>query len=100
MEKIYKILQRIEYNTLLSVKQILNFDDAMFLTGLSKSHLYKLTSARMIPYYKPTGKQIYFDRSEIEAWLKRGRVDTIEEIEEQAVGYLVTGKMKGGNHEN
>lgn len=100
MEKIYKILQRIEYNTLLSVKQILNFDDVMFLTGLSKSHLYKLTSARMIPYYKPTGKQIYFDRSEIEAWLKRGRVDTIEEIEEQAVGYLVTGKMKGGNHEN
>ena len=33
---------------------------AKFL-DLSPSHLYKLTSERKIPHFKPNGKKIYFD---------------------------------------
>lgn len=49
-----------------------------------------------IPYYRPNGKQIYFDRSEVEAWMKQNRVATIKETEQQAIAYVVAGK-KGGN---
>lgn len=89
-------LKCIETYTLLAAKKILNLEDVTLLTGLSKSHIYKLTYSHQIPHYKPTGKQIYFDRDEIESWLKRNRVDTVEEIEQQAVNYLVTGKKKKG----
>lgn len=90
--EILKQLNRIERNTLLASKNVLTFDDVALLTGLSKSHLYKLTCTNQIPHYKPAGKQLYFDRKEIEEWLKRNRVATEKEIEAKATTYVVTGK--------
>ena len=81
---------------MLSAKNVLSLDDVAVLTGLSKSHLYKLTCTHQIPFYKPNGKQIYFDRGEVESWMKQNRVATQAEIEAQAVTYLVTNDMKGG----
>lgn len=49
--KIWMILQRIDKNLLLAAKQVLNMDEVMLLTGLSKSHLYRLTSSCQIPHY-------------------------------------------------
>jgi len=92
--KILDQLDRIERNSLLAAKNVLNLEDVALLTGLSKSHLYKLTCSHQIPMYKPNGKQIYFDRVEIEAWMKQNRVATMQEIEQTATNYIVTGKMK------
>lgn len=90
-----KINQILVYS-LLAAKNVLTLEDVALLTGLSKSHLYRLTCTHQIPYYRPNGKQIYFDRSEVEAWMKQNRVATIKETEQQAIAYVVTGK-KGGN---
>lgn len=87
-------LDRIEKLTLLSAKNVLCLEDVALLTGLSKSHLYKLTCSHQIPFYKPNGKQIYFDRMEVENWMKQNRVATTNEIETKAVNYLVTGEMQ------
>lgn len=76
-EEIKKQLDRIERYSLLAAKNILCFEDVVLLTGLSKSYLYKLTCKHQIPHYKPNGKQIYFDRSELETWMKQNRT-TIE----------------------
>ena len=89
-------LNRIEKLTLLSAKNVLCLNDVVLLTGLSKSHIYKMTHSRQIPFYKPNGKQIYFDRSEIENWMKQNRVATTDEIETEAVNYIVTGKIQKG----
>lgn len=37
-----------------------------------------------------TGKQLYFDRAEIEAWLKRNTTE--EETDRKATSYIVTGR--------
>ena len=87
-------LDEIEKLTLLSAKNVLCLEDVALLTGLSKSHLYKLTCSHQIPFYKPNGKQIYFDRMEVENWMKQNRVATTDEIETKAVNYLVTGEMQ------
>lgn len=55
--------------------------------GIAHSTLYKLTMTRQIPHYKPTGKLIFFMRDEVEAWLRRGRVATNEELETLAEAY-------------
>ena len=92
-EEIKQQLDRIERYSLLAAKNVLCFDDVALLTGLSKSHLYKLTYRHQIPHYKPNGKQLYFDRKEIEDWMKQNRVTTNDEIEQKATNYLVTGKI-------
>ena len=89
-------LNQILVYSLLAAKNVLTLEDVALLTGLSKSHLYRLTCTRQIPYYRPHGKQIYFDRAEIESWMKQNRVATQQEAEQAAIAYVVTGKQKGG----
>ena len=70
-------LNRIEKLTLLSAKNVLCLNDVVLLTGLSKSHIYKMTHSR-------------------KNWMKQNRVATTDEIETEAVNYIVTGKMQKG----
>ena len=86
-------LAEIKRNTLLAAKNVLTLDDVVLLTGLSKNHLYNLTHRNEIPYYRPRGKFIYFDRAEVEAWMKQNRVNTREEAESSAAAYCAG---KGG----
>ncbi|WP_304708978.1 AlpA family transcriptional regulator [uncultured Rikenella sp.] len=73
----------------LTSKKVLTLGEAAQFTGLSKSYLYKLTSQHRIPHFKPTGKLVYFDREELEAWLAQNRVQTVYEIKDQAQGYCM-----------
>lgn len=92
-EIIMQKLAEIEQNTLLAAKNVLTLDDVAKLTGLSKSHLYKLTCSRQIPHYKPNTKALYFDRKEIEDWQRQNRVKTTAEAEQEAIAHTI---RKGG----
>jgi len=94
---ILKELQELKDLTLLGTKKALTMNDTALLTGLSKSHLYKLVCAKKIPFYKAKdgGKLTYFNKSEIEAWQLYHRFKTKYEIENEAVNLIVTRK-KGG----
>lgn len=70
-------------------KQVLNFNETCQYLELSHSHLYKLTSTGGVPHYKPNGKKIYFNRVELDTWLLRNRIDSQDEIEQQAANYLI-----------
>jgi excisionase family DNA binding protein len=87
LEQINERLQRIE-GLLVANKSVLNMREAAILTGLSLSHMYKLTSTGGICCYKPTGKAIYFNREELEAWMMRGRKMTAEEIDAAACTHV------------
>ena len=89
------IINKILNYALLGAKNVLTLEDVSLLTGLSKSHLYKLTCNHQIPHYKPNGKQLYFDRAEIEAWMKQGKVSTVDESEQMAALYLAKTSKKG-----
>ena len=77
-----------------SQKNVLNLDEVCSLTGLSKSHLYKLTCSGRIPHYKQA-KHLYFDRVEVEQWLKSNRFKSSDEVEKEAASYVTLDK-KGG----
>lgn len=76
-------LERIE-SLLLSQKTVFSLEDVAMYTGLSKHYLYKLTSKSEIPFSKPNGKHIYFEKSQIDAWLLRNRNSSIEEMRSKA----------------
>lgn len=81
-----------EVADLITAKAVLTSDEAARYLGITKSYLYKLTMWRKIPHSKPMGKMVYFDRLELEAWLRSNRVATNDELERKAEAYC----RKGG----
>ena len=69
----------------LGTKEILTFDEACVFMGVTRSHLYKLTS---------DGKMIYFKRDELSAWLLQNRVSTSEEIAMKATTYTMNHRAR------
>jgi excisionase family DNA binding protein len=94
LNRLNEIQKMIESQGLYS-KEVLNFTDACAYLELSQSHLYKLTSNGVIPFYKPNGKKIYFRRTELDSWLLRNRTDSQDEIDRRAADYLISkGRIK------
>ena len=74
-------------------KEFLTIKETANYLGITKSYLYKLTSTKKIPYYKPFGKLCLFDRKELEKWLHKNRIATDEELNQKALIYNL---KKGG----
>jgi len=72
-------------------KEVLSFKEACQYLSVSNSWLYKLTHRRMIPFYRPNGKMIYFKKTDLNNWLLRNRVSTDEEIEQKTIDIVNTG---------
>ena len=64
------------------LKPILTVDDLCLYTGMSKGWIYKLTSSKGIPHYKPNGKTVVFKRCEIDEWLLKKPVKPRKSLEE------------------
>jgi len=71
-----------------NIQKPLNIEQAADFLDISKSHLYKLTSRGAIPHYKPNGKRLYFFEQDLIAYLKKGRVKTANEIEQEAINMI------------
>ncbi len=72
-------------------------DAACRYLNMKKSMLYKLTSAKEIPYYKPEGKRIYFVRAELDKWMQRNPSPTVDEMMRRSQEYMANRK-KGPNN--
>lgn len=57
-----------------NMKELLTIKEASVYLGIAKSYLYKLTSAKKIPHYKPNGKLVYFKRKELYDWAIQNQV--------------------------
>ena len=93
LQDIREQLDRVERLAILGAKTVLDLDETLLITGLSRGHLYSLTSNRQIPYYKK-GRKLYFKKSELEDWMLQDRVMTAAEIDSRAATYVVTHKQR------
>jgi excisionase family DNA binding protein len=55
--------------------------------SISQSHLYQLTSKGKIGHFKPAGKKLYFDKTDLDEYLRRNRVRPQWEIEQEAANH-------------
>lgn len=92
-EEIKEVANEVVKGTIFCTKTMLTTDEAAAYLGVSKSYIYRLTSRNEIPCYKPLGKMCYFDRSELEEWLRSNRASTNSELSQQAQRYCA---KKGG----
>lgn len=61
-------------------KKMLTISEAAEFLGLEVSGVHMLTHKKLIPYYKPNGKTIYFDPKELVEWQHRERQKPIYEM--------------------
>ncbi len=67
-----------------STPEILNVQQAADFLKLKLNTLYEKTSRKQIPHFKK-GNRLYFHLSELENWVKQGKVKTHKEIESEAL---------------
>ena len=65
-------------------KDVLTLEEAAAFMGMKKSTLYKLTHEQAIPYWKPNGKLIYFEKSELIAWIRQNKMQSKAQISKEA----------------
>ncbi len=88
------ILQKLNQieKLLVGTKEILTIDDLVNYTGFQKSSIYKLVHKNLIPYTKPGGKKLFFQKSKIDEWLLSNSSKSTEEIENEAISYSLKTK--------
>ena len=76
--KLDEILKFIEQYKL-ERKEIFTVEEAAKWMNVSESYIYKLTSCRKIPCYKPSPKLVLFKKVELELWLFKNRQAPFDE---------------------
>lgn len=62
------------------MKEFLSVTDVCEYLSVSKSFVYKLSSANVLPKHCPMGKLVYFKRSDIDSWLEKSRISSESEL--------------------
>lgn len=71
-------------NIISQAKEHLTLEEAATVLGCTRSMLYKMTHERTIPFYKPSNKMVYFEKSELVKWIEQNKVLSSAEIDEEA----------------
>lgn len=69
-------------------KEVLNLEEASAFLGIAKSTLYKMTHLNQLPYFKPAGKLIFFEKKALLDWVRGARAMSEEEIRLEAANRL------------
>ncbi|MCT3845055.1 helix-turn-helix transcriptional regulator [Elizabethkingia anophelis] len=90
-EIILRKLDRIEKH-ICGLKSILNVEELAEYTGFKKSYIYKLVHEKIIPYSKPNGKVLFFERKVIDEWLLNNPSKSKEEIQRESIEFAFKSK--------
>lgn len=82
-ESVSKAMQAVIGNDRSNEKEIMDLKEVAAFLKVSKDTIYRRTHEKTIPHYKKGGK-LYFNRSQIEAYLDSGKQLTQDEFNEQA----------------
>jgi excisionase family DNA binding protein len=83
ISKIYNLLKEIKSLIVVSKAEFIGIDEAAKYLRLKKSYLYNLVHRKQIPFYKPNGKKIYFNKLELSNLIASSRVKTVQEVEQE-----------------
>jgi len=89
----YIVMKNKENESSFKVNDLLNLDEACDYLNITQSTMYKYTSSRKIPFYKPN-KKIFFEKSDLDYWIRSNRVSSHKELEEKAISLTLQKRGK------
>ena len=87
-ELILKRLDSIDEKIREGTDEYLTLQQAAEYLGFKPSYMYKLTHRRLIPFYKPTKKKLFFKKSDLDNWISSNKKISTSEIKEISDSYL------------
>lgn len=81
-------------NIVSSAKEHLTLEEAAAFLGCTRSLLYKMTHERTIPFYKPSGKMVYFEKSELVKWITQNKTMSNSELDAAANSIIARHSVK------
>ena len=76
-------------NLCYAAKEVLNLEEAATFLGIAKSTLYKMTHENHLPYFKPSGKLIFFEKKALLDWVRGAKSKSVDEIKEEAAAKIM-----------
>lgn len=94
MEKNEIILHKLNQieKHIFGLKSILNVEELSDYTGFKKSYIYKLVHGNLIPFSKPNGKVLFFERKKIDEWLLSNSTKSQAEIAQETLEFSFKNK--------
>ena len=83
-EELKEIAALVAEELRINQKDLLTTAEAAKYLGFSVHHLHRLTSEKSISYYKPGGRLCFFDRRELDAWVRQNRIASNSELSDRA----------------
>lgn len=77
----------------------LSFREAADYLGFRPSYLYKLTHRKLIPFFKPSGKMLFFAKSDLDEWVFGKEKVKSEKLKEGEVSELPEGESENEDEE-
>lgn len=68
-------------------RTMLNSKEAAEYIGVKMSYFRKMMMNRVIPMYKPSGKLCFFDKDDLDRYMRSVRLASQSEIEQEAAEY-------------
>ena len=87
MSAVLAELKDVKRAVLLAQKDTLSISDCSLYTGYAVRTLYSMVCRKEIPCYK-RGRSVFFDKGDIDKWMRGMRVASNEEIEERTEAYV------------
>ncbi len=64
-------------------KSFMTTEELRNYLGVSISSIYKISQKNLLPKFRPTGRKIYFLKDDVDAFLLKNRIASIEELNSQ-----------------
>ena len=65
------------------IANFMNMEELRIYLGVSRSLVYKLSQRNVLPKYRPTGRKVYFLKKDVEAFMLKNRIASIDELNSQ-----------------
>jgi excisionase family DNA binding protein len=66
------------------MKEYLSTEELCKYLDVSKAYVYMLSHKNELPKYCPSGKRIWFKKSDVDNFINKGRISSNDEIQEDA----------------
>jgi excisionase family DNA binding protein len=68
--------------------------EAAKILGLTTNGMYQLNTNNVIPYTRPSGRKVYYQRSDLLTYLNSNKSKTGEQLDSAAATYISLSKLK------
>jgi|SRR5690554_7528370 len=91
VDKLYNVITSVQSKE--TAEEFLSVDETANFLNLSKPTIYAKVARRELPFSK-RGKRLYFNKTDLEKYIKDGRVKTVSEVEAEADQFLTSKKRR------